>query len=1174
MTFPLSLVCLMSSENLEPLLQLIHPDDLDRTGHDPARVRAFIDRWRGREGAERALYQRFMLDLLAALGLSAHDLGVRFEEPVPFMADGAKKKTGFADIARPGVFVIEAKKGKDAGQARGTHGTRGTEGYFTAMEAAFGQALHYARHIVGGQPPVLMVMDVGHAFFLWTAFNGAPFGGWGDRVEFTLEELADVRVWALLRDLLYKPQRRDALRIAARVTFDIATKLAALARSLEEAGHASDRVARFLMRALFTMFAEDVGLLPERAFERQLDRWMLEPDTFVEELTQVWQKMHSGGSVVGIGRLPQFNGRLFADAEVLPLTSLQIKLLHEAAQKNWRHVEPSIFGTLLERALSPTERHQLGAHYTPRAYIERLVRAVVEAPLRREWEDVQAGVKALVDVPAGQAAKPAARKKAVALLHAYLKRLTSVRVLDPACGSGNFLYVTFDLLKRLELEVRARLRQLGEAQELLALEGVSVSPAQLYGIEVKPWAHQIAELTVWIGYLQWWRRLNPNALPSEPILRDDQRHIHQGDAILAHDAPTPRIGPDDKPVTAWDLVTMRRHPVTGELVPDEAARVPVLDYPHARPAPWPQVDFVVGNPPFIGNKRMRHALGDGYVEALRGAWRDVPDSADLVMYWWHHAAHLLQHKQIEGFGFITTNSITQTFNRRVIEAALDKGKGKVHISYAVPDHPWIDAVDGAAVRIAMTAAHPGAHEGLLERVIREEQHGADDIAITTAPQRGLIHADLKVGPNVAGAKKLAANDKLASRGVIPHGAGFIVTPDEAKTLGLGTVEGLERHIRPYMNGKDFSGNASRGVMVIDLYGLTSEQVAERFPLLYKRLFDMVKPERATNKRAAYRDKWWIFAEARGSFRPVLEGLPRYIATAYTSKHRIFQFLDAAMLPDDMLIAFGLDDAYHLGVLSSRFHGVWAAAAGSTLEDRPRYNKSKCFDTFPFPEVGEREAEAIRGVGERLDAHRKRVMGEHEGLGLTELYNVVEALRAGQALDAKQQRVNTQGLVSSHLLPLHEELDQLVARAYGWGEPVEALSDETILERLVALNAARAAEEAQGVVRRLRAAPLASASKAAATAEDAASEEVEEGESGESGAQAKPVWPKAPQEQAACLRQLIKDEPGQTRAQLVARLGGAAVAPSVEAMLGILQALAVAVPVEVEVEVEVKVERWF
>jgi hypothetical protein len=1153
----------MSSEKLESLLQLIPVEDLDLTGHDPARVRAFIDTWRGREGAERALYQQFMLDLLAALGLDAHDLGVRFDEPVSFTdGSGAKKKTGFADIVRPGVFVIEAKKGKDAGQTRGTHGTRGTEGYFTTMEAAFGQALHYARHLEGGQPPVLMVVDVGHAFFLWTAFGGAPFDGWGQRAEFLIEELADVRVWALLRDLLYKPQRRDALRIAARVTFDIATKLAALARSLEEAGHASDRVARFLMRALFTMFAEDVGLLPERAFERQLERWMLEPDNFVDELTQVWQKMHSGGSVVGIGRLPRFNGRLFADAEVLPLTSPQIRLLHEAAQKNWRHVEPSIFGTLLERALSPAERHRLGAHYTPRAYIERLVRAVVEAPLRREWEDVQAGVKSLVDVPSP---KPAARKKAVALLHAYLKRLTSVRVLDPACGSGNFLYVTFDLLKRLELEVRARLRQLGESQELLALEGVSVSPAQLYGIEIKPWAHQIAELTVWIGYLQWWRRLNPNALPSEPILRDDQRHIHQGDAILLHDSPTPRIGPDNKPITAWDLVTMRRHPVTGELVPDESARVPVLDYPHARPAPWPQVDFVVGNPPFIGASRMRAALGDGYVEALRGAWRDVPDSADLVMYWWHHAAHLLQNKQIEGFGFITTNSISQIFNRRVIEAAL--GKGKIHISYAVPDHPWIDAADGAAVRIAMTAAHPGVHEGLLERVIREEQHGADDIAVTMEPQRGLIHADLKIGPNVAGAKKLAANACLSSPGVKLHGAGFIVTPEQAKTLGLGTIPGLERHIRHYRNGRDLTARP-RGVMVIDLYGLTAEQVADRFPLVYKHVYDHVKPERDQNNREAYKRNWWIFGEAREDLRNILRGLPRYIATVETTKHRVFQFLDASILPDNMLIAIGSDDAYHLGVLSSRVHVVWALAAGGRLGvgNDPRYNKSKCFDTFPFPEVDEATAEAIRGVGERLDGHRKRVMGEHEGLGLTELYNVVEALRAGQALDAKQQRVNTQGLVSSHLLPLHEELDRLVARAYGWGEPVEALSDETILERLVALNAARAAEEAQGVVRWLRAAaPLASASQAAATAEDVAGEE-EGGESGELGAPSQSVWPKAPQEQAACLRQLIKDEPGQTRAQLVARLGGEAVAPSVEAMLGILQALAVAV--------EVEGQRWF
>lgn len=294
-----------------------------------------------------------------------------------------------------------------------------------------------------------------------------------------------------------------------------------------------------------------------------------------------------------------------------------------------------------------------------------------------------------------------------------------------------------------------------------------------------------------------------------------------------------------------------------------------------------------------------------------------------------------------------------------------------------------------------------------------------------------------------------------------HGSGFIVTAEEAKALGLGKVKGLEQHIRPYRNGRDLT-DRPRGVMVIDLFGLTADEVRTHFPKVYEHVLRTVKPERDVNNRASYRDLWWIHGEPRRDLRPALADLKRYIATFETGKHRFFQFLESEILPDNMLIAVTLSDAFHLGVLSSRIHIVYALAAGGTLEDRPRYNKTRCFDPFPFPDCTETQKARIRKLAEELDAHRKRAQQQH-GLGLTDIYNVLEKLRAGTALSTKERALHDAALVST-LKHLHDELDAAVADAYGWPWP---LADEDILERVVALNAARAAEEAAGTIRWLR-----------------------------------------------------------------------------------------------------------
>ncbi len=634
-----------------------------------------------------------------------------------------------------------------------------------------------------------------------------------------------------------------------------------------------------------------------------------------------------------------------------------------------------------------------------------------------------------------------------------------------------------------------QLQALGEAQERFETEGNTVDPHQLLGIELNPRAAAIAELVLWIGYLQWHFRTRGNANPPQPVLRDF-RNIEHRDAVLACERVEFVTDERGVPVTRWDGKTFKKHPVTGEDVPDEAARMPLERYVNPRKAEWPAADFIVGNPPFIGAGPMRAALGDGYVQALRGVWKDVPESADLVMYWWNKAAELARAGAIRRFGLITTNSLRQTFNRRVIERHLS-AKPPLSLRFAIPDHPWVDSADGAAVRIAMTVAEVGIANGRLLTVSDEHDGGEDAMVVELREAAGLLHADLRTGANVAAAVALRANAGLSSPGVKLHGAGFIVTPQQAAELGLGRVAGMERHIRLYRNGRDLT-DRPRDAMVIDLHGLTAEEVRQRFPSVYQWTLEHVKPERDQNMRASYRDKWWIFGEPRKDLRPAIAKLPRFIATVETAKHRTFQFLDASILPDNMLIAIAMDNAYVLGVLTANAHIAWALATGGRLGvgNDPRYNKTRCFETFPFPLASPAQQARIRDLAEQLDAHRKRQQAAHAELTLTGMYNVLEKLKTGEALNAKDRIIHAHGLVSV-LKQLHDELDLAVLDAYGWNDLAPLMQavngnaapgdsanpanrddarralDEALLERLVALNAERAAEEAAGTVRWLR-----------------------------------------------------------------------------------------------------------
>lgn len=1086
-----------------------------------AHIDAFLARWVGASGGELANYQLFLTELTELLELPRPEPAAAerdanayvFERQVTFRFGDGGSGDGRIDLYRRGAFVCEAKKVR-AGTA--------TRRFDDAMLRARAQAEAYARALPAeeGRPPFLIVVDVGRVIELYAEFSrsGATYTPFPDprSHRIPIERLREPEIRATLRTVWLDPLSLDPTRRSARVTREIAARLAELARSLEAAGHDAEAVAAFLSRCLFTCFAEDIGLLPKDGFRHLLERHAREPAIAMRMLEGLWREMDSGGFSVALAApVLRFNGKLFKHADTLPLDASQLALLIESARAEWSQVEPAIFGTLLERALDPAERHALGAHYTPRAYVERLVLPTVIEPLRRDWSDAKAAAIVLANEGDTAAALDTVRD--------FHRALCRVRVLDPACGSGNFLYVTLEHLKRLEGEVLNTFDELdpsrqdaGRRQQGLALDGPradpfggeTVDPHQLLGIELNPRAAAIAEMVLWIGYLQWHYRTRGDVNPPEPVLRDF-RNIECRDAVLAYDRVEFLTDDAGRPLTRWDGRTMKPSPVTGEPVPDESARVPIERYVNPRPATWPEAEFVVGNPPFIGNKRMRLALGDGYVEALRAAWPEVPESADFVMYWWDRAAALTRAGQLRRFGLITTNSLTMIFNRRIVERAMrppaKDEAGALSLAFAIPDHPWVDSADGAAVRIAMTVGALAGADGILLTVVSEEpaEDGENEIGLST-PRAGEIHADLTVGPRIASAVPLRANAGICFQGMNLVGKGFRLSSEEVVSLGY-QLDALPDVIKPHGNARDMMQGGEH-CYVIDFFGWSSEQARNAHPALYQWLLHRVKPDRDQNNRASYRERWWVFGEARGRLRKSWAGLTGAILTPETAKHRVFELQALPFCPDHSIYAITVPEPATLGLLGSRIHAVWSFRAGSTLEDRPRWRNLTCFDPFPFPTLDETQRARIGELAEAIDAHRKRQQSAFPGLTLTGMYNVLEALRRGDPLSAKERVIHEQGLVSV-LRELHDALDRAVFEAYGWADLAERLvgrpgattpwpekpaeqaeAEEELLSRLVALNAERAAEEARGLVRWLRPDFQTALAANASTADDAEAED--------------------------------------------------------------------------------------
>jgi type II restriction/modification system DNA methylase subunit YeeA len=843
----------------------------------------FISKWSRTTLPERAASQEHFLDLCRLVGVQTpaeldpvgdtftFEKGVHTTGPA---SAGSKGDRGFADVWYKGRFGWEYKR-KDK---------------YKDLKEALRQLQQYREALEN--PPLLIVSDIARTE-IHTNFTG--FKPETHIVE--LQRLTEPAQLDLLRRAFTDPDSFKPVETAEQVTEKAAKAIGEIAQNLRARGHDPHDAAHFLMKVMFCLFAEDVELLPKGLFETVLQKSKFDPARLKKQMDALFAAMREGGDF-GTDDIPYFNGGLFDDAQAIELTEKEIASLVTAATRDWSAVEPSVFGTLFERSLDPGKRAQIGAHYTSRDDIMLVIEPVIVRPLRREWEETKATINDQLQ-RRRTAKTPATKKKADAAiadaLDAFQSRLASVRVLDPACGSGNFLYVAIQQLLALEKEVIVYASRPEIGTGLLP----RVRPTQLLGIEINPYAAELAQVVIWIGYLQWMRDNGFNA-PRNPILEPIET-IENRDAILAWEDE------QGQPIPAWREGAVCR----GQ-------------------AEWPGADFIVGNPPFLGSKVFRqNGLPDGYVAAMYDRF-NIPNTSDLCCYWFALAHKALAPASELRVGLLATQGIRGSDNRTVLQRI--KTIGTIYDAWG--DRPWI--LDGAAVHVSIIA-FSGAKIA--------EVH-LDGVPVTS------ISADLRGDIDLTDRSSLSENAAVGWSIGTQKGGAFEFPWEVARQLllepnpnGRLTLEVL----RPWRNGSDLT-RRQRGIWIVDFGPSRSDAEAAGYERAFEYVREHVKPERDTNRRDSYRLKWWIHQEPRNELRPVLD-TDRVLLTPRVAKHRLWSRSSSEILPDCALCVFARSDDYFFGVLHSTTHELWARRQGTQLREAEsgfRYTPTTCFETFPLP----------------------------------------------------------------------------------------------------------------------------------------------------------------------------------------------------------------------------------
>ena len=949
----------------------------------------FIRKWKPVALTERATAQEHFLDLCRLFGhpTPAEDdpVGERFtfEKGVSKTGGG----DGFADVWKRGFFAWEYKKKKrDLGKA---------------LE----QLTRYAAALEN--PPLHVACDT-HIFRIetrWTNEVPAVY-------EFELEQLTDPDKFEILRRVFFEPEKLKSGRDRKALTKLAADNFQRISDALQERNPDKQAVAHFVNQLVFCFFADSVGLLPEGMWRKVIVACDSAPRRSAGFFQQLFDSMAEGG-FIAFDEVRAFNGGLFDKRPALALEFAEIQRLFSAHSLDWSLIDPTIFGTLFERFLDPDKRAQIGAHYTDPDKIKLIVDPVVARPLMQEWEAIKAGIEAEF---AARAAAPGKREragetaqaKAIAARDGFIDRLCGLRILDPACGSGNFLYLALQTVKDIENRAIQDCAALG-----LPYVAPRVGPEILRGVEINPLAAELARTTIWIGDIQW-RVRNAVLNHPRPILRNLDS-IECRDALLTADGTE---------------------------------------------AEWPEADFIIGNPPFLGGKLLRRGLGDAYVETLFSAFAGkVPAEADLVCYWFSKAWRALEAGRALRCGLVATNSIRGGANRRVLEPMAEKGA----IFEAWSDESW--TVDGAAVRVSL---------------VMFAKDGDDEARLDGSAAKG-IFADLTSSLDVTAARRLRGNEGICIEGFKKYGpfdvSGQVARSWLAEPLNVNGRSNSDV-IRPWLNAMDLVRNGS-DTWVIDFNGCTEDE-AKLYEAPYEHAFEKVRPIRLKDRAKRTRERWWTFERDRPPLRRHLRRLQRFIATPVVAKHRLFVWLEPDCLIANLLDAIARDDDTTFGVLHSRFHEAWSLRLGTWLGvgNDPRYTPTTTFETFPFPAgltpnlpaasyADDPRAQKIAAVAKRLDALRRNWLNPPDLVDIVP--EVVPTAAPGEPPRRYPDRIVPKNAEAARklksrkltnlynerprwLADAHEALDRAVAAAYGWPEDI---ATEDALQRLLALNAERA-----------------------------------------------------------------------------------------------------------------------
>ena len=985
----------------------------------------FIHKWKPVALTERATAQEHFLDLCRLFDhpTPAEDDPVgdhfTFEKGVPKTGGG----DGFADVWKKGFFAWEYKKKK------------------RDLDKALEQLTRYAAALEN--PPLHVACDT-HLFRIETRWtNEVPA-----KYEFELDDLAEPDNLAILRAVFFDPDKLRSGRTRAKLTKEAADKFQTISDSLQHRNPDREAVAHFVNQLVFCFFADSVGLLPHGVWRKLLEACSRKPEKSREWLTQLFADMKDGGDF-NLEDIAQFNGGLFDGREPLRLEHVEIGLLFAAASLDWSLIDPTIFGTLFERFLDPDKRAQIGAHYTDPDKIMMIVEPVVARPLRREWETAKAEIEAIM-APAlaasagnGKAASQnlakrfeAARAKAEARRDAFIDRLCALRILDPACGSGNFLYLALQAVKDIEYRAILECETLG-----LGMIVPRVGPEILHGIEINPFAAELARTTIWIGDIQW-RVKNAITHHPRPILR-------KLDAIECRDA---LLTPDGK----------------GGF----------------NEAEWPEADFIIGNPPFLGGKLLRNGrpakyeavrgertliraahpgLGDAYIESLFRVFRGrVGAPSDFVCYWFFKAVAAIESGRAAAVGLVSTNKIRGGPNRVVLESTADRGL----ILDAWSDEPWV--IDGAAVRVSLVCFGNSVGSRFLngERVAH-------------------IFPDLTSGTsNFTTARPLQENVGFAARG-IERGGDFDISSDlahEFLTSPL-NVNGRPNSdvVKQFVTVADIT-DRTKDSWIIDFFG-SDEQAAAAYELPFAHLHSAVLESRRSNNETRTASRWWIFRRTGTEFRNKSRELDRFVCTPLVSKHRMFVFVDSSYIPDTRVVTIFSSSETIFGILCSTYHTTWSLAKCQYhgIGNDPVYTHNTTFETFPFPAgltpntpateyAADPRAQRIAAAAKTLDELRRAWLNPPDLVDIVP--EVTPTAAPGEAPRRYPDRIlpktveaaaklkertltNLYNQRPRWLADAHEALDRAVAAAYGWPEDI---ATDDALARLLTLNLERASAE--------------------------------------------------------------------------------------------------------------------